>query len=96
VQAWGGIATGPLCWLQVRAVAQLAAQANQALENIGARRLHTILERVLAEVAFDAPELVARARAAGEERYRYVVDAAQVHRCLDGLLQKQDMSRYMI
>ncbi len=51
---------------------------------------------MLAEVAFDAPELAAAARAAGEARCRYVVDADHVRRCLEGLLQKQDMSRYMI
>jgi ATP-dependent HslUV protease ATP-binding subunit HslU len=80
----------------IRTMAQLAAQANTALENIGARRLHTVMERVLAEVSFDAPELAAQARDAGQEAYQYVVDSDQVHRCLEGLLQKQDMSRYML
>lgn len=45
----------------VRAVAKAAEDANTLLDNIGARRLHTVLERVLADISFEAPEKVAAA-----------------------------------
>jgi hypothetical protein len=45
-----------------RAVAAAAAEANRLLDDIGARRLHTVLERVLADISFSAPERVAAAR----------------------------------
>jgi ATP-dependent HslUV protease ATP-binding subunit HslU len=47
----------------VRAIAKAAEDANRLLDNIGARRLHTVLERVLADVSFSADKLVAKARA---------------------------------
>ncbi|KAG2439719.1 hypothetical protein HYH02_010598 [Chlamydomonas schloesseri] len=80
----------------VRAAARLAEQANRLLDNIGARRLHTILERVLADISFTAPERAAEARAAGLDAYEYVVDEALVHSRLDDLLKKQDLSRYVL
>eukprot|EP00878_Enallax_costatus_P013102 GHUV01013690.1.p1 GENE.GHUV01013690.1~~GHUV01013690.1.p1 ORF type:complete len:311 (+),score=125.10 GHUV01013690.1:1159-2091(+) len=46
----------------VRAVAKAAEEANKLLDNIGARRLHTVLERVLADISFEAPEKVAAAK----------------------------------
>ncbi len=46
----------------VRAIAKLAEEANRLLDNIGARRLHTILERILSDVSFAAPELSAEAK----------------------------------
>lgn len=46
----------------VRAIAEAAHQANSLLDNIGARRLHTVVERVLADISFSAPEKVAEAQ----------------------------------
>ncbi|GLC56041.1 hypothetical protein PLESTB_001058200 [Pleodorina starrii] len=80
----------------IRAAASLAEQANRLLDNIGARRLHTILERVMADISFGAPERVAEARAEGRQTYEYVVDEELVHRKLDDLLKKQDLSRYVL
>lgn len=51
----------------VRAIASLAEQANRLLDNIGARRLHTVLERVMGEVSFSAPEWVAAAQREGQQ-----------------------------
>ncbi|GLI62429.1 hypothetical protein VaNZ11_005048 [Volvox africanus] len=80
----------------IRAVASLAEQANRLLDNIGARRLHTVLERVLADISFGAPERVAEAQKEGKQTYEYVVDEGLVHRKLDDLLKKQDLSRYVL
>lgn len=46
----------------IRAIAEAAHQANRLLDNIGARRLHTVVERVLAEISFSAPDRVAEAQ----------------------------------
>jgi hypothetical protein len=46
----------------IRAIAKAAEQANKLLDNIGARRLHTVMERVLADISFSAPDKVAAAR----------------------------------
>ncbi|HVA82443.1 MAG TPA: AAA family ATPase, partial [Candidatus Binataceae bacterium] len=71
----------------VDALAAIAAQVNERTENIGARRLHTVLERLLEEVSFSAPELSER---------DLVVDAAYVHGHLDPILKDEDLSRYIL
>ncbi len=60
---------------------------NERTENIGARRLHTVLERLLDEVSFDAPDQRGR---------RVHVDAAFVKDRLAGLVQDEDLSRYIL
>jgi ATP-dependent HslUV protease ATP-binding subunit HslU len=71
----------------VGALAEIAAQVNSRSENIGARRLHTVLERVLDELSFDAPELQNR---------EVVIDAAYVHRYLDPIVKDEDLSRFIL
>jgi ATP-dependent HslUV protease ATP-binding subunit HslU len=68
-------------------LARLAAEVNRTTENIGARRLATILERLLEEVSFEAPDM------AGME---LVLDAAAVRRALVSLVENQDLSRYVL
>lgn len=71
----------------IAAMADAACRANSALENIGARRLHTVLERVLEELSFEASEIGAR-----EIR----ITEAYVHERVDGLLQDRDLSRHIL
>lgn len=71
----------------IERLAWVAWRANERLENIGARRLHTIMERVFEGVSFDAPEL-------GERRV--VIDAGYVDERLVGVLEDEDMSRYIL
>ena len=71
----------------VGALAEIAAQVNSRSENIGARRLHTVLERVLDELSFDAPERNERT---------VVIDAAYVHRYLDPIVKDEDLSRFIL
>jgi ATP-dependent HslUV protease ATP-binding subunit HslU len=71
----------------VDALAEIAAQVNSRSENIGARRLHTVLERVLDELSFDAPERHDRT---------VVIDAAYVHRYLDPIVKDEDLSRFIL
>lgn len=68
-------------------MARMAVVVNEATENIGARRLHTILERVLEEVSFDGPDL---------KKKKVTVDAAFVRRRLEGIVGDQDLSRYIL
>jgi ATP-dependent HslUV protease ATP-binding subunit HslU len=68
-------------------LAHIAAAVNERTENIGARRLHTVMERLLDQVSFDAPEL------GGHE---IVIDAAYVRERLQAVLQDQDLSRYIL
>ncbi len=68
-------------------MSRLAALMNERLENIGARRLHTIMEKVLEEVSFTSPER------AGE---RVMVDAALVRERLASLIVDEDLSRYIL
>jgi len=68
-------------------IARIAAEVNERTENIGARRLHTVLERLLDEVSFDAPDLSGR---------EIVVDAALVRTRLDAILADQDLSRFIL
>jgi ATP-dependent HslUV protease ATP-binding subunit HslU len=71
----------------VRALAEIAAAVNAGTENIGARRLHTVMERLLEEVSFAAPDLAER---------RLVVDEAFVRARLSGLVRDEDLSRYIL
>ena len=71
----------------VVALAEIAAQVNARSENIGARRLHTVLERLLDELSFNAPEL------SGHE---HRIDADYVHQRLDPILKNEDLSRYIL
>ena len=71
----------------IAALAQIAAEVNRTVENIGARRLYTVIERVFEELSFDAPDR------AGEE---VVVDAAFVEKHLGDLSRSADLSRYVL
>lgn len=71
----------------VEEIAATAVQVNDRTENIGARRLFTIMERLLEHVSFDAPERSER---------RVVIDAAYVADRLQGVVKDQDLSRYIL
>jgi ATP-dependent HslUV protease ATP-binding subunit HslU len=71
----------------IEAIADAAAEVNRRTENIGARRLHTILERVLDEVSFDAPDLAGR---------RVTVDAAFVRERLGSIAADAELSRFVL
>ena len=68
-------------------VARFAFRVNEGTENIGARRLHTIMERVLDEISFEAPE---------KKGEHIVVDANYVGKMLSDIVKDQDLSRYIL
>ncbi len=68
-------------------IAEVAWQVNEGTENIGARRLHTVMERLLEGISYDAPE---------RSGQTLTVDAAYVNEQLDDLVQNQDLSRYIL
>ena len=71
----------------VASIARFAALVNEQTENIGARRLHTILEKVLEEISFDAPDMKKRT---------VKIDAAFVQKQLTDVVKDQDLSRYIL
>ncbi len=71
----------------VEAVAEIATRVNERTENIGARRLYTILERLLDEISFQAPEMPGKT---------VVIDAEYVHARLADVVKDDDMSRYIL
>jgi ATP-dependent HslUV protease ATP-binding subunit HslU len=68
-------------------IAHFAFRVNESTENIGARRLHTIMERLLDEVSFNAPELTEK---------NVSIDAAYVQKMLADIVKDQDLSRYIL
>ena len=68
-------------------MAKLAADVNQSTENIGARRLHTIMEKVLEEISFEGPDL---------KKKKITIDAAYVRKQLASIVKDQDLSRYIL
>ncbi len=68
-------------------LAELATLVNERTENIGARRLHTVMERLLDEVSFHAPELGGRS---------ILIDGAYVDRMLEDIARSDDLSRYIL
>jgi ATP-dependent HslUV protease ATP-binding subunit HslU len=71
----------------IRRIAQIAFDVNERTENIGARRLSTVMERLLDEVSFDAPNLSGR---------QIEIDAAAVDSKLGELVKNEDLSRYIL
>jgi ATP-dependent HslUV protease ATP-binding subunit HslU len=71
----------------VQRIAELAAIVNERTENIGARRLHTVMEKLLDEISFDAPELASTS---------VTIDGAYVDRMLKDVAQNDDLSRYIL
>jgi len=71
----------------IEAIADIAAAVNQRTADIGARRLQTVVERLLDEVSFDAPDLPAR---------RIEIDAEMVKKKLADLVEDQDLSQYIL
>jgi ATP-dependent HslUV protease ATP-binding subunit HslU len=68
-------------------IARFAFRVNEGTENIGARRLHTIMERVLDEISFDAPD---------KKGEQFKVDAPYVRQMLVDIVKDQDLSRYIL
>ncbi len=71
----------------VRKVAQIAYDVNETTENIGARRLHTVMERLLEAISFSAPDTSGKS---------VLVDAAYVEQNIGELVRDQDLSRYIL
>jgi ATP-dependent HslUV protease ATP-binding subunit HslU len=71
----------------VRRIAEIAAQVNERTENIGARRLHTVMERLLESVSYEASE---------QAGAQVTVDAAYVDEHLGNLAKDEDLSRYIL
>ncbi len=71
----------------IEKLAEIAEVVNQRTENIGARRLHTIMEKLLEEISFDAPD---------SKKRKFIIDAAYVSGRLDSLVKNEDLSRYIL
>ena len=71
----------------VHRIAEFASTVNERSENIGARRLHTVMEKLLVEVSFEAPDMLDK---------RVVIDAAYVDRMLADIVRNEDLSRYVL
>jgi ATP-dependent HslUV protease ATP-binding subunit HslU len=75
----------------IRRIAEVACEVNQRTENIGARRLHTVMERVLEELSFEAAD-----RGSATDPRTIVVDSAYVDARIGGLARDEDLSRYIL
>src|SRR6201993_5159540 len=71
----------------IEEISRFAAQVNQSAENIGARRLHTIMEKLLEDVSFEGPDL---------KKKNVKIDAAYVRKQLLEIVKDQDLSRYIL
>jgi ATP-dependent HslUV protease ATP-binding subunit HslU len=71
----------------VEQIAEVATIVNERTENIGARRLYTIMETLLEDISFDAPDL---------EEKKIVIDARYVEEKLDNIVEDEDLSRYIL
>merc|ERR1719473_1246356 len=71
----------------IREVAKIAATVNKTVENIGARRLHTVLERIVEEISFDAPD---------QSGDKLIVDAKMVKKRLDDMMIQSDLSKFVL
>lgn len=72
-------------------ISEMATVVNDRMENIGARRLHTIMERILDNISFDAPDIVA-----AEKEKGIAIDAKYVKDRLSDIIKDEDLSRYIL
>ena len=73
--------------MTVRPLARIAAEVNEALENIGARRLQTVMERLVEDISFDAPDKSGQA---------IRIDAAYVAERVGKMSKDSDLSRFVL
>jgi len=73
----------------IRAIAEIAFRVNQRAQNIGARRLYTVMEKVVEDLSFDAPDLP-------QDQRCVRIDAAFVHQRLKGIVEDEDLARYIL
>jgi ATP-dependent HslUV protease ATP-binding subunit HslU len=71
----------------IERIADVATMVNERTENIGARRLHTVMEKLLDHVSFDAPEMAQKS---------LTIDAAYVDRMVSEIAKNEDLSRYIL
>ena len=71
----------------IASIAEMATMVNEGTENIGARRLYTIMEKLLDDISFDAPDM---------EKKEIIIDALYVEEKLNGIIEDQDLSRYIL
>ena len=71
----------------IASIAEMATVVNEGTENIGARRLYTIMEKLLDDISFDAPDM---------EKKEIIIDAQYVEEKLNGIIEDQDLSRYIL
>ncbi len=71
----------------IATIAEMATLVNEGTENIGARRLYTIMERLLDDISFDAPDM---------EKKDIIIDEKYVEEKLNGIIEDQDLSRYIL
>jgi ATP-dependent HslUV protease ATP-binding subunit HslU len=71
----------------IELIAEYATMVNERTENIGARRLHTVMERLLDEISFEGPDLMEKT---------ITIDAAYVRRMLADIVKNEDLSRYIL
>jgi ATP-dependent HslUV protease ATP-binding subunit HslU len=71
----------------IREIARMSAYVNERTENIGARRLQTVMEKLLESISFDAPDM---------RNQKYEIDAATVREKLTDITENEDLSRYIL
>jgi ATP-dependent HslUV protease ATP-binding subunit HslU len=71
----------------IQRIADFATIVNDRTENIGARRLHTVMEKLLDEISFEGPDLADKT---------VTIDAAYVTRMLADIVKNEDLSRYIL
>jgi len=71
----------------IEALAEIAEKANRRIQNIGARRLHTVMDKVLEDISFDAPDLIGKV---------IKVDGAYVRERLESIVKDEDLSKYIL
>jgi ATP-dependent HslUV protease ATP-binding subunit HslU len=71
----------------IKEIASIASKVNERMENIGARRLHTVMEKLLDEISFDAPDMATK---------KVVIDKKYVAEKLRDILEDENLSRYIL
>jgi ATP-dependent HslUV protease ATP-binding subunit HslU len=71
----------------IHKIAELAAEVNESAENIGARRLHTILENILEDISFNAPDI---------DQKEFLIDSDYITKKIGNIIKDRDLSRYIL
>jgi len=79
----------------IREIARVTYESNNSIENIGARRLHSVIEKIIEQISYEAPD-ISEKKAASDDNSNYEIDSDYVLKMVDDFKKKTDLKKYVL